>query len=152
MKFCRAGAVPVSLDTGLGRMRDRVIAADFPDGDQSGRSSARDMLDEYADHVRGFADTGALRPLRVAVDAGNGMAGLIVPAAFDPTPIRIVPLYFELDGTFPNHPANPIEPENLRRPATAGGRGGLRTSDWPLTAMPIVCSASTNRAVAYPPR
>ena len=113
MKFCRAGAVPVSLDTGLARIRDLAQRQDFPAADGAGQVVHKSLLDEYAQHVRTFADTGAFRPLRVAVDAGNGMAGLVVPAVFDPLPIEIVPLYFELDGTFPNHPANPIEPDNL---------------------------------------
>lgn len=114
MKFCRAGAVPVSLDTDLGRMRDRILADTMTDATTPGTSSRRDLHRDFANHVRSFVATDALRPLRVAVDAGNGMAGLIVPMVFDPTPIEILPLYFDLDGTFPNHPANPIEPENLK--------------------------------------
>jgi len=79
-----------------------------------------DLLHEYSEHVRGFlgeisagSSSPALRPLKVAVDAGNGMGGLVVPAVFEALPFELLPLYFELDGTFPNHPANPIEPENL---------------------------------------
>jgi phosphomannomutase len=113
LKLCRAGAEPVSLDTGLAAMRDRVQAGDFPTADSPGRAEERQLLDEYAEHVKGFIDVAALRPMKVAVDAGNGMGGLVVPAVFDGLPIELVPLYFELDGTFPNHPANPIEPENL---------------------------------------
>ena len=115
MKFCRAGAEPVALDTGLAAMRDRVLDGDLPaEADTPGEARRLDgVIDRFADHVRGFIDTDALRPLKVAVDAGNGMGGLVVPAVFDPLPIEVVPLYFELDGTFPNHPANPIEPENL---------------------------------------
>ena len=113
MKFCREGAEPVSLDTGLARIRDRAQNGDFPPADQPGEAHTDDLIGEYADHVRSFADTAAFRPLKVAIDAGNGMAGLVAPAVFDDLPINIVPLYFELDGTFPNHPANPIEPENL---------------------------------------
>ncbi|WP_370327795.1 phosphomannomutase/phosphoglucomutase [Euzebya sp.] len=115
MKFCRAGAAPVSLDTGLGAMRDRAIAGDFPAADREGSHEVVEgTIERYADHVRSFVDLDALRPLKVAVDAGNGMAGLVVPEVFDGLPVDLVPLYFELDGTFPNHPANPIEPENLR--------------------------------------
>jgi phosphomannomutase len=113
LKLCRAGAEPVSLDTGLEQIRDRAIAGDFPTADEPGTHSTRDLLQEYAEHVRSFADVGAMRPVKVAVDAGNGMAGLVVPPVFDGLPIEVVPLYFELDGTFPNHPANPIELENL---------------------------------------
>ena len=115
MKFCRAGAEPVALDTGLAAMRDRVLDDDLPAAaDTPGEARQLDgVIDAFADHVRGFIDVEALRPLKVAVDAGNGMGGLVVPAVFAPLPIEVVPLYFELDGTFPNHPANPIEPENL---------------------------------------
>ena len=113
IKFCRAGAEPVSLDTGLAAIRDRVRAGDFPPAPREGAQRSLDLLGEYAEHVRSFADLSAMNPVRVAVDAGNGMAGLVVPAVFEGLPVELVPLYFELDGTFPNHPANPIEPENL---------------------------------------
>jgi phosphomannomutase len=114
LKLCRAGAEPVSLDTGLGAIRDRILAGDFPSPARPGTAREEDMLGEYADHVRSFVDGTAMRPLRVAVDAGNGMAGLVAPAVLDGLPVEVVPLFFELDGTFPNHPANPIESENLR--------------------------------------
>ena len=113
IKLCRAGAEPVSLDTGLAAIRDRVRAGDFPPAPHEGAHRSVDLLDEYAEHVRAFADLSDMNPVRVAVDAGNGMAGLVVPAVFEGLPVELVPLYFELDGTFPNHPANPIEPENL---------------------------------------
>ena len=115
MKCCRAGAAPVSLDSGLGAMRDLAIAGDFPEPDAHGRARTVDgMIERYAEHVMSFVDPSAIGPLKVAVDAGNGMGGLVVPAVFDRLDLEVVPLYFELDGTFPNHPANPIEPENLR--------------------------------------
>ena len=113
LKFCRAGAEPVAIDTGLAAMRDLVLAGDFPAATEEGGHRRIDALADYAEHVRSFVDPGVLRPLKVAVDAGNGMAGLVVPAVFEALPFELVPLYFELDGTFPNHPANPIEPENL---------------------------------------
>ena len=113
LKLCRAGAEPVSLDTGLSAIRDHAIAGDFPTAEAEGRQERRELLAEYAEHVHGFVDASAMRPLKVAVDAGNGMGGLVVPSVFDGLPVDLVPLYFELDGTFPNHPANPIEPENL---------------------------------------
>jgi phosphomannomutase len=112
LKLCRAGAVPVALDTGLQRICD-LTTTGFGPTQRRGARSELDLLDDFAAHVRGFVDTSVLRPLRVAVDAGNGMAGHVVPAVFDPLPFDLVPLYFELDGTFPNHPASPIEPENL---------------------------------------
>jgi phosphomannomutase len=72
------------------------------------------MLDAFADHLIGLIDSSALKPLTVAIDAANGMAGKTAPAVFDKLPMRVVPLFFELDGTFPNHPADPIQPENLK--------------------------------------
>lgn len=115
MKFCRAGAAPVSTDTGLAAMRDRVLAGDFPEPPE--REGTHEVVEgtitRYAAHVRDFIDLDGLEPLKVAVDAGNGMGGLVVPEVFDGLPFEVVPLFFELDGTFPNHPANPIEPENL---------------------------------------
>jgi phosphomannomutase len=114
LKLCRAGAEPVALDTGLAAIRDRAQRGTFPAAPQSGQHGEQDLIDEYAEHVRSFIDAERMQPLRVAVDAGNGMAGLVVPPVFDPLPLDIVALYFELDGTFPNHLANPIEPENLR--------------------------------------
>jgi phosphomannomutase len=113
VKLCRAGAEPVSLETGLAAIRDRAESGDFPTAAKPGARRSQDLLDEYAEHVRSFINTSGLRPLRVAVDAGNGMAGLVVPLVFKGLPFDVVPLYFELDGTFPNHPPNPIEPENL---------------------------------------
>ena len=114
VKLCRAGAEPVSLDTGLAQIRDRAMTADFPAVTHTGGHHREDLLAQYAEHVRSFCDRAALRPLKVAIDAGNGMAGHVVPAVFAGLPYEIVPLYFELDGTFPNHPANPIDPANLR--------------------------------------
>jgi phosphomannomutase len=112
LKLCRAGASPIGEESGL---RDiKTLAAEAPaelDGDARGEE--RDILPQYADHCRALIDPSSLKPLRVAIDAGNGMAGRTVPLVFEPLPFEVVPLYFELDGTFPNHPANPIEPENL---------------------------------------
>ncbi len=114
LKLCRAGAEPVSLDTGLARIRDCVAAGEFGGATRSGSHRELNLVRSFAAHVRGFVNRASLRPLRVAVDAGNGMAGFVVPPVFDGLPFELVPLYFELDGTFPNHPASPIEPENLR--------------------------------------
>lgn len=113
LKLCRAGAEPVAIDTGLAALRDRAQARDFPPAKAPGGRRTADLLEEYAEHVRGFVDIGAMRRTRVVVDAANGMAGYVVPPVFAGMPIDLVPLYFELDGSFPNHPANPIEPENL---------------------------------------
>ncbi|HEU5222294.1 MAG TPA: phosphomannomutase/phosphoglucomutase [Candidatus Lumbricidophila sp.] len=122
IKFSRAGAQGVSLDTGLAAIRDRAIVyleSGIPAAEVPGTVTDRDVLAEYATKVRSLVDLSGIRPLRVVVDAGNGMGGLTVPAIFGdtaglkPLPIEIIPLYFELDGTFPNHEANPLEPANL---------------------------------------
>lgn len=113
IKLCRAGARPVGAETGLVELR--AMAEDGVPAAQGapGTITARDLLSGYADHLKTLVDLSAIRPLTVAVDAGNGMAGHTVPKVFDGLPISLVPLYFELDGTFPNHEANPIDPKNL---------------------------------------
>ncbi len=113
LKVCRAGAEPVSLDTGLAAIRDRAQSGDLPEADSTGDLRTDDLITDFAAHVRSFVQGERMRPVKVAVDAGNGMAGLVVPPVFDGLPIDLVELYFELDGTFPNHPANPIELDNL---------------------------------------
>ena len=114
IKLCREGARPVGADTGLTQLRDMSSAGVPAAGGPAGTITRRDLLFGYADHLKTLVDLSAIRPLTVAVDAGNGMAGHTVPRVFDGLPITLVPLYFELDGTFPNHEANPIDPENLR--------------------------------------
>ncbi|MFI6451530.1 phosphomannomutase/phosphoglucomutase [Streptosporangium amethystogenes] len=117
MKMCRAGAVPIGGETGLIDIRDRaaaILASGGLGGQGGGTVSERDLLRGYADHLRGLVDLSGIRPLRVVVDAGNGMGGHTVPTVFEGLPIELTALYFELDGTFPNHEANPIEPDNLR--------------------------------------
>ena len=113
IKLCRAGARPVGAETGLVELR--AMAEDGVPAAQGapGTITARDLLSGYADHLKTLVDVSAIRPLTVAVDAGNGMAGHTVPKVFEGLPISLVPLYFELDGTFPNHEANPIDPKNL---------------------------------------
>ena len=114
IKLCRAGAKPVGRDTGLTEIRE-LIAAGVPAHDGPvGSTSARDLLSGYAAHVKTLVDLSGIRRLKVVVDAGNGMGGHTVPAVFEGLPLDVVPLYFELDGSFPNHEANPIEPENIR--------------------------------------
>jgi phosphomannomutase len=110
IKLCRAGATPIGQDTGLAAIR-AAVEAGVPAGPGGGTVSTRDVLADYAAHLRGLVASGG-RALRVVVDAGNGMAGHTVPAVLGP-PLDVVPLYFELDGTFPNHEANPLEPANL---------------------------------------
>src|ERR687892_1964421 len=117
LKLCRRKASPIASDTGLDEIRKLAEEADEPAEGKA--AEERDLLDDYAEHCRGFVETSILRPLKVAVDAGNGMAGRTVPIVFEPLPFEIVPLYFDLDGTFPNHPANPIEEANLADLQTA---------------------------------
>ena len=111
IKLCRAGATPIGQDTGLAAIRASAEAG-VPDGPGGGTVTRRDVLADYAAHLHGLVDLTGTRPLRVVVDAGNGMAGHTVPAVLG-APLDVVPLYFELDGTFPNHEANPLEPANL---------------------------------------
>ncbi len=113
IKLCRAGAKPVGIETGLKDIRD-LAERTLPPAPVPGSIAAVDLLPGYADYLRKLVDISSIRPLTVAVDAGNGMAGYTVPKVFEGLPITLIPLYFELDGTFPNHEANPIEPENLR--------------------------------------
>lgn len=124
IKLCRAGARPVSLETGLAEMRDLAQwaldrDASVPFDGARGTITERDMLADYASFLRSLVDLSGSRRLKVVVDAGNGMGGYTVPAVLGTAaglaelPFDIVPLYFELDGTFPNHEANPLEPANL---------------------------------------
>ncbi|TFV58669.1 phosphomannomutase/phosphoglucomutase [Mycobacterium sp. PS03-16] len=114
IKLCRAGAKPVGRDTGLAQIAEEVIAG-VPAGDGSrGTISDRDVLADYGGFLRSLVDMSGLRPLHVAVDAGNGMAGHTAPAVLGPIDsVTLAPLFFELDGTFPNHEANPLDPANL---------------------------------------
>src|SRR5260221_3078613 len=113
MKFCRAQAFPISLDSGLADIRDLALRGNFPEPAAKGQVKTRDVLDDYVAHVLSFIDVSKIKPLKVVIDAGNGMAGMVVPRVFMHLPCELVPLYFELDGSFPNHPASPIEPENM---------------------------------------
>jgi phosphomannomutase len=119
IKLCRAGAAPVGRDTGLTEIKALVEAGLTASDGPRGSVTQRDLLAEYAAHLRTLVDLSGIRPLNAVVDAGNGMGGHTVPAVLGDSklpalPLDIVPLYFELDGTFPNHEANPINPENLR--------------------------------------
>ena len=114
-KICREGARAVSFEGGIKQIRDRAIANDFPAmPDRRGDLMEKDVLESYAEHVLSLIDISKLKPLKIAIDAGNGMAGKTVPVVFDKLPVEVISLYFELDGTFPNHLANPLEPENVR--------------------------------------
>ena len=114
IKMCRAGAKPVGADTGLTVISDDLIAGVATFDGRLGTIGDRDVLADYGVFLRSLVDTSGLRPLRVAVDAGNGMAGHTTPAVLGPIDlITLLPLYFELDGSFPNHEANPLDPANL---------------------------------------
>ena len=113
IKFCLSGARPVGEDSGLTQIRDDATAGVAPAA-TTGTVTRRDVLGAFADHVRSFVDVGGLRPLKVVADTANGMGGLVVPAVFDGLPFDLEVMYGELDGTFPNHPADPIQPENQR--------------------------------------
>lgn len=122
MKMAKAGAVPLSSESGLFDIRDLaqkyLDSGEIPSVEKVGTVSEKDILKPYAEYLRKLVDLSSIRPLKVVVDAGNGMGGMTTPAVLGDTilpglPLEIVPLYFELDGTFPNHPANPLEPANL---------------------------------------
>ncbi len=112
-KLCREDAIALSLDEGIGQIRDLILsgktpgAAEFPGSVEEGEIS-----EDYAEHCLGFIQTENLRPLKIVVDAGNGMAGKMLPPLFERLPFEYTPMYFDLDGDFPNHPPSPIEPEN----------------------------------------
>lgn len=114
LKMCRSGAAPVGEETGLREIRDMAGAGPGAPAAEPGRIERRDIVEDYLAHLLSFADLGRFSPLVVAADAANGMAGLVVPRLFERLPATLVPLFMELDGTFPNHPADPIQPENQK--------------------------------------
>ena len=114
IKLCRAGAAPIGIETGLAQIKASVESGLLERAAELGTVETRDLLPEFADHVRSFVDLSVLRPLRVVADTANGMGGLVVPVVFEGLPFTLSVLYPELDGTFPNHPADPIQPENLQ--------------------------------------
>lgn len=119
IKFCLSGARPVGIDTGLATIRDTakevLVGTSAKSIAVRGTYSQRDMLDEFADHVVSFIDVASLKPMKVVADTANGMGGLIVPVVFERLPMmELEIMYPELDGSFPNHPADPIQPSNQR--------------------------------------
>lgn len=113
LKICKKDAVPLSGDEGLTQMRDLVNNGKIPNAASKGKIVKKDIDGDYIDYCLTFVDVKRLKPYEIAVDAGNGMAGKTVAALFRKVPGTLVPLFFELDGEFPNHPASPIEPENI---------------------------------------
>lgn len=113
IKLCRAGARPVGQDSGLANIIDDLVEGVPAFDGESGSVSEQDLLSAYAEYLNELVDLKNIRPLKVAVDAANGMGGFTVPEVFKGLPLDVAPLYFELDGNFPNHEANPLEPANL---------------------------------------
>ncbi|POX39691.1 phosphomannomutase/phosphoglucomutase [Streptomyces sp. Ru73] len=117
IKMCRAGAAPIGQDTGLADIR--ALVEEWMEGGapepvaETGSITQRDVLGDYAAHLRSLVDLVHIRPLKVVVDAGNGMGGHTVPTVLQGLPVELDPMYFELDGTFPNHEANPLDPKNI---------------------------------------
>ncbi|MEZ0115891.1 phosphomannomutase [Catenulispora sp. EB89] len=117
IKMCKAGAAPIGQDSGLVQIREAAQAIidgnPLPPADKTGTVTRQAMLDDYAAYLNKLVDLSKIRPLKVVVDAANGMGGYTVPTVFNGLPLDVVDLYFELDGTFPNHEANPLDPKNL---------------------------------------
>lgn len=113
IKFCREEAKPIGEESGLLEIRDLTLANSFPTDAPLGNVVEKDVSEDWISHVLSFINTKELRPLNIAVDAGNGMAGKIFPELEPYVPFQVEEMYFELDGTFPNHIANPLIPENI---------------------------------------
>jgi phosphomannomutase len=113
MKFCLAGARPVGQETGLADLRSLVEGPEPAASAARGSIERRDLLPAYVEHVLSFVDVPHMRPLKVVIDTANGMGGLVAPAVLGRLPVQLTHLYPDLDGTFPNHPADPIDPKNL---------------------------------------
>ena len=114
IKLCRSGAAPVGEQTGLQQIKEMVASGVISRGEVAGKVERVDLLDAFGEHVRSFVDPAALKPLSVVADTANGMGGLVVPKVFEGLPFSLTVLFGELDGSFPNHPADPIQPENLK--------------------------------------
>ncbi|ODS31436.1 MAG: phosphomannomutase [Candidatus Scalindua rubra] len=110
-KLCHEKAMPISFDTGLSKISEFARQTRIPPSEQFGKITEKNILNDYKKHILNFADN--IRPLKIVVDAGNGMAGKMIPVIFDELPCKIIPLFFDLDGTFPNHEPNPLESKNL---------------------------------------
>ena len=113
IKLCRSGAKPVGANTGLAELQEAAERGAPAHQGRTGTITSRDLLPGYAGYLKSLVDVSGIRPQKVAVDAGNGMAGHTVPQVLAGLPVKVIPLFFELDGTFPNHEANPIDPANL---------------------------------------
>jgi phosphomannomutase len=114
IKLCRAGAAPIGEQTGLQQIKEMVASGVTSRGEVPGKVERVDMLEAFGEHVRSFVDKSVLKPLTVVADTANGMGGLVVPRVFEGLPFSLTVLFGELDGSFPNHPADPIQTENLK--------------------------------------
>jgi phosphomannomutase len=114
IKLARAGAKPIGVLSGLEEIRDALITGDLPTSNESGSERSIDMLERYGAYLRQLVPCDSIRRLKIVVDAGNGMAGHTVPHVLGPLNLEIIPMYFELDGTFPNHEANPLDSATLK--------------------------------------
>lgn len=113
-KICRKEAAPLSGDSGLKAIQQIISSGKFSTSKKKGNLIQKDVTDDYIRHILSFADVKKIKPFKIVVDAGNGMAGLLIPKLFAHLPCQLIPMFFELDGSFPHHPASPIEPENLK--------------------------------------
>ncbi len=113
MKICEKEAVPLSGDGKLGEIKKNIENNSFVRSAEPGAVANKDIMADYIAHVLSFVDVSRIKPFKIVIDAGNGMAGMIIPEVFKKLPCELIPMYFELDGNFPNHPASPIEPENV---------------------------------------
>jgi len=114
LKLCRRKAAPISIDTGLADIKDLATKNVFQQPSGRGKVERQDMLERYISHALGFIDVSKFKPLKVVADAGNGMGGLILPALFERLPCELIPHCFEIDGSFPHHQPDPINPENIK--------------------------------------
>jgi phosphomannomutase len=114
IKFCGEGARPIGIESGLLEIKEMTLKNNWPASEKTGSILEKDVMEGWLDHALSFVDVSKLKPLKVVVDAGNGMAGKVIPELEPYVPFDITEMYFELDGTFPNHIANPIEPENIK--------------------------------------
>jgi phosphomannomutase len=113
IKLCRAGAAPIGQESGLATIRELAERDEYEPPERIGTVTQRDVLADYARYLRSLVDLSTIRPLTVVVDAGNGMGGYTVPVVLADLPVTVIPMYFDLDGSFPNHEANPLDPANL---------------------------------------
>jgi len=112
-KMCKKDAVPLSGELGINQIKELVLKSDFPSPQKSGKVKKRNVQDAYVQHLLSFVNKEKIKPFKMVIDAGNGMAGKIIPKLFSHLPCKVIPMFFELDGSFPHHLASPIEPENI---------------------------------------